>query len=172
MPTSKRKGGWSWMRAIGDRHDQPAGERGPGKSLPAHTTTRSQGRLGLARWMMSEHNISRTCASLVGDAGLAPARPLGTTLFESVLATRFQQPPVTSPPIRVAGSEAPRGTCRWGGTFVPVLSSPSNNWHTATECSCGLVVGVSALCEYRLTRLRVASVPAESCWGRIRTCDL
>lgn len=94
-----RVGGWSWMRAIGDRHDQPAGERGPGKSLPAHTTTRPQGRLGPARWMMSEHNISRTCASLVGDAGLAPARPLGTTLFESVLATRFQQSPVTSTPV-------------------------------------------------------------------------
>ena len=24
---------------------------------------------------------------------------------------------------------------------MPVLSSPSNNWPTATECSCGLVVG-------------------------------
>lgn len=35
---------------------------------------------------------------LVGDAGLAPARPLGTTLFESVLATRFQQSPEDLPP--------------------------------------------------------------------------
>ena len=77
---------------------------------------------------------------------------------------------VTSPPIRVADSEAPRGTCRWGGTFtgsdpashqpdiqtfgrtrftnapagwcdgLPSLSRPGD-WPTATECSCGLVVG-------------------------------
>ena len=32
--------------------------------------------------------------------------------------------------------------------------------------------GVWAFIEYPRTRLRVASVPAESCWGRIRTCVL
>ena len=75
-------------------------------------------------------------AKQVGDVGLAPTRPLGTTLFESVLATRFQQSPVTSPPIRVAGSEAPRGTCRWGGTFVQFCQTlgtgpPPQNVHAA-----------------------------------------
>ena len=46
MPTSKRRGGWSWIRAVGDRHDQPCQEReGLAASLSAHTTTRPQGRL-------------------------------------------------------------------------------------------------------------------------------
>ena len=46
MPTSKGRGGWSWMRAVGDRHDQPCQEReGLAASLSAHTTTRPQGRL-------------------------------------------------------------------------------------------------------------------------------
>ena len=188
MPTSKGRGGWSWMRAVGYRHDQPCQEREDlAASLSAHTTTRPQGRLMC-------HSVA---VGVVPDAGLEPARPKATEL-EPVAPTNFANRgdpdfwgetgnPQAKPPRRAptqgvppGGIEPPsqrlkgarsatelekhdrptypsgrlgstQGRLSVGRNLCPVLPDPGN-WPTATECSCGLVVGVSALCEYRLTR--------------------
>src|SRR5690606_23830211 len=92
-------------RAIGDRHDQPCQEReGLAASLPAHTTTRPQGRMKATVW----------------PCGCGEIRTLTRADFESRCLCLLGYTPENHPPQHRSAPEddrAPARTCTWVAGF-------------------------------------------------------